>query len=251
MREEFLGFPDASKLKTHQINLEWKVSWLYQLLFKRLANSGQEMTEYLHLVPNLIKGNHPDLGVIISAEESLFESMMETIIGKFMGANARKGYTYRWIPNHLQDAGSRIAPRSFLKLFSLAGNIRLKKFDEQSLPEEKLLQPSDLQGALMETSEDRIQELAYEEYPWLEPMKTSLRGLEVPIEKTRFLDALNSTRWNEQEGKCPPTSKPEEIFNYLLQLGILDSRSDGRINMPEIYLYGFGVKRRGGIKRPK
>ena len=34
-------------------------------------------------------------------------------------ANAKKGITYRWIPNHLQDADGRIAPRSFLKLFVL------------------------------------------------------------------------------------------------------------------------------------
>ncbi|MFM6079830.1 MAG: hypothetical protein ACKPCI_15195, partial [Dolichospermum sp.] len=32
-REDFLSFPDASKLKAYQINLEWKDSWLYQLLF--------------------------------------------------------------------------------------------------------------------------------------------------------------------------------------------------------------------------
>jgi len=38
-------------------------------------------------------------------------------------------------------------------------------------------------------------------------------------------------------GKQPPTSKPEEVLKYLLQLGIVESRSDGRINMPEIYLW--------------
>jgi hypothetical protein len=48
-REDFLGFPDASKLRAHQINLEWKPLWLYQLLFKRLANSGLEMAEYLRI----------------------------------------------------------------------------------------------------------------------------------------------------------------------------------------------------------
>lgn len=250
-REDFLGFPDASKLRTHQINLEWKPSWLYQLLFKRLANSGSEMTEYLHMVPNLITENNTALGIITASEESLFQLMIEKIIGKFMGANARKGYTYRWITNHLQDAGGRIAPRSFLKLFSLAAKSRLDKFSEQNLPGTTLLQPSDLQGALMETSVDRIRELAQEEYPWLEALKPSLLGLEVPIEKTKFLEALTTTQWSEQSAKRPPTSKPEEVLSYLLQLGIVESRSDGRINMPEIYLYGFKVKRRGGIKRPK
>jgi hypothetical protein len=252
-REDFLGFPDASKLRAHQINLEWKHLWLYQLLFKRLANSGSEMTEYLRIVPNLINDSNTALGITIMPEESLFQSMIEKIIGKFMGANARKGYTYSWIPNHLQDAGGRIAPRSFLKLFSLAANRRLDKLSQQDeqMSGTALLMPSDLQGALMDTSLDRIRELAQEEYPWLEALKINLMGLEVPIQKTKFLEALTATEWSEQLGKRPPTTKPEEVLKYLLQLGIVESRSDGRINMPEIYLYGFKVKRRGGIKRPK
>jgi hypothetical protein len=148
----------------------------------------------------------------------------------------------------------RMLRRSFLKLFSLAASRRLERFNEQneqSLPETTLLQPSDLQGALMDTSEDRIRELAQEEYPWLEALKTSLTGLEVPTAKAKFLEVIAATQWSEQLGKRPPTSKPEEVLKYLLQLGIVESRSDGRINMPEIYLYGFEVKRRGGIKRPK
>jgi len=71
-REEFLGFPDASKLRGHQTNLEWKYTWLYQLLWKRLANSGQEMAEYLRLVPNLIIDNNTDLGIMVSTNESLY-----------------------------------------------------------------------------------------------------------------------------------------------------------------------------------
>jgi hypothetical protein len=31
----------------------------------------------------------------------------------------------------------------------------------------------------------------------------------------------------------------------------VESRLDGRINIPEIYLYGFQVKRSGGVQRPK
>jgi hypothetical protein len=250
-QEEFLGFPDASKLRSHQIRLEWSYSWLYRLLVKRLANSGKEMTEYLNsIVPNIIATNDPSLGLIPTSDESIFEQLIEKIAGKFMGANARKGVTYRWIPNHLQDAGSLIAPRSFLKLFSLAAERSLKKLDP-SLTETTLIDPSDLQGALMDTSEDRIRELAQEEYPWLEALKTSLKGLELPIEKERFLESLQKTNWSEQTGKKPPNSNPEEVLKYLLQLGIASSRSDGRINMPEIYMYGFGLKRRGGVKRPK
>lgn len=75
-------------------------------------------------------------------------------------------------------------------------------------------------------------------------------SLEVPDPKSKFLEVLKCTQWSGELGKVPPTSKPEDVLKYLLQLGIVESRSEERINMPEIYLYGFKVKRRGGIKRP-
>jgi hypothetical protein len=245
--KEFLGFSDASKLQHHR--LEWQHPWLYQLLIKRLANSGVEMREYLRVIPDLVCESSTDLGWTISTDEKLFESLIEKMIGKYMGANAKKGITYRWIPNHLQDAGGRIAPRSFLKLFSLAAEEKLDQLIEHNLSELQLLQPSDLQGALMNTSEDRIKELAQEEYPWLESLKTSLNGLRVPLPKDQFLEALKATRWSPTQQ--PPASDPENIFQYLLQLGVVESRSDQRINIPEIYLYGFKMKRSGGVKRPK
>jgi hypothetical protein len=67
--------------------------------------------------------------------------------------------------------------------------------------------------------------------------------------KETFLDAVRSTKWSPE--KQPPVQEPEEIMQYLIQLGVVESRLDGRINIPEIYLYGFQVKRSGGVKRPK
>jgi hypothetical protein len=178
-REDFLNFPDASKLQANQTRLEWKHSWLYQLLIKRLANSGTEMMEYLQNIPGLIIENKSSLGWTVAANEKLFEELIERMIGKYMGATPKKGFTYRWIPNHLQDAGGRIAPRSFLKLFALAAQSRTDNFSN-SEQNAVLLQPADLQGALMNTSDYRIRELQ-EEYLWLESLKTSLIGLTAPI----------------------------------------------------------------------
>lgn len=254
-REDFLSFPDASKLKAYQINLEWKTPWLYQLFFKRLANSDQEMVDYLlHISPNispkLFTETNTHLGIMITDDALVQEFMIGKIIGNYMGDNYRKGKTYFWISNHLKDAGERIYPRTFLKLFSLAATRRLGEFNPKNLPRDTLLTPSDLQGALVETSNDRIRELL-DEYPWLEPLKNSLNGLKVPVTEEIFLERIENTRWSEETGKQPPISQPAEIMRYLLKLGIIEIRSDQRVNMPEIYMYGFGVKRPGGVKRPK
>jgi hypothetical protein len=247
-REDFLNFPDASKLQGNQIKLEWKHSWLYRLLIKRLANSGTEMIEYLKDTPGLIVENESSLGWTVAENEKLFEEFIERMIGKYMGATPKKGITYRWIPNHLQDAGGRIAPRSFLTLFALAAQSRTANFPPSSEQNAALLQPSDLQGALMNTSEYRIRELQ-EEYLWLESLKTGLTGLTAPIPREVFLERVRDTSWSHE--KQPPVTTPEGILQYLLQIGVVENRSDGRINMPEIYLHGFKVKRKGGVKHPK
>lgn len=248
-REEFLGFPDASKLRPHQLQLEWSTTWLYQLLIKRLANLSETMKDYVSEVPGLIAHHDDTLGYIPSPEEVLHQQFMEHLVGKFMGADARKGNSHRWVPNHLQDAGGKIAPRSFLKLFSYAAVLELHKFDDKALTDRRLLQPSSLQGALMEASNDRIRELASEEYPWLQQLKKSLKGIVVPANKEQFIEAIERTEWSPM--MRPPVERPIELMEYMKTLGILESRSDGRINMPEIYLYGFEMKRMGGVRRPK
>ncbi|MEZ3472331.1 MAG: hypothetical protein K1W27_05720 [Lachnospiraceae bacterium] len=40
-------------------------------------------------------------------------------------------------------------------------------------------------------------------------------------------------------------------MEVLMTLGIVMKTADERVNIPEIYLHGFGLKRKGGIKRPK
>jgi predicted transcriptional regulator len=249
--QDFLNFPDASKLKGHQVNLEWQHRWLYQLLIKRLANSDDEMKNYLQEIPELIIDNQSSLGWMPRLDETLFEKLIEKMISKYMGATPRKGVTYRWIPNHLQDADGRIAPRSFLKLFALASRRRI---GQSPIGEDRqLLYPSNLQEALMETSEERIKELTEEEYPWLSSLKPSLDGLKVPMEKEQFLEkALKRALQSDHQGRVLPADTPEGILQLLCELGIVEIRSsDDRINIPEIYLYGFGVKRQGGVKRPK
>jgi len=52
-------------------------------------------------------------------------------------------------------------------------------------------------------------------------------------------------------GAAPPSRDPRGVIEALIQLGILERRLDGRLNAPEIYMHGFGMKRRGGVKRPR
>ncbi len=247
-REEFLAFPDASKLRGHKVEITWSTTSLYRLLVKRMANASEKARDYLQCVKGIVLREMKVIGLLPESDEGAFKALMDNLVGEYMGANPQKGITYRWIPNHLQDSAGQIAPRAFLKLFALAAESRRGKVDQ--LAGSALLRPPDLQGALMETSADRIRELQ-EEYPWIENLKGSLRNLEVPIPRSKFLSALKSINWGTSAQRMLPDTAPATVLDYLREIGVVELRTDGRINVPEIYLYGFQLKRRGGITRPK
>ena len=174
------------------------------------------------------------------------------MIGKYMGKNPKKGLSYTWVPNHIQDANGDLSPRPFLKCFVFAAKKMIENYDEiTKLEYERLLSPSSLQGALTEVSEDRVNELKLEEYGWLETLSNNLRRQSMLMTRQEFLRYLDPDLWSEEKRGTLPGNTPNELLEALKTLGIVIETGDGRINVPEIYLHGFGLKRRGGIKRPR
>jgi len=247
-RGEFLSFPDASKLKAHQIELSWTPLLLYFLVFKRMANVSETLRKFFEEIGALMGNKHPVFGWLPKPEESSFKKIIEEMIGTYMGSGPKKGRTYNWIPNHLQDANGVIMPRPMLNLFHFAACGRLERGIEK-LRGRRLFLPEDLTGALKEVSEHRIGELL-EEFPWLKLVKTHFQGLLMPVKRDDLLERLSFAVRSHQEERWP-SRDPVTIINLLCEIGILEERSDGRFNVPDIYLFGFGMKRRGGPKRPK
>ena len=169
-----------------------------------------------------------------------------------MGKNAKRGISYTWVPNHIQDANGEIAPRAFLKCFAFAAEEMLNhRSDVATLEDERILQPTRLQGAVAKVSVDRVQELTQEEYQWLQNLIGRLNGRTMLMELDEFLDYLDPENWPVTERDKVPGKTGMEILEILITLGIVMKTADERINIPEIYLHGFGLKRKGGIKRPK
>ena len=118
--------------------------------------------KYFHFVP---------YGV--TEEEEIIRRFIIYLIGRYMGASPKKGDSYSWVPNHLQDANGDLAPRSFLKCYACAAKVMLQNPKTQSTT--ALLTASSIQGAVQEVSADRVAELK-EDFPWLENLKTVLEG---------------------------------------------------------------------------
>lgn len=249
-----LQFVDASKMRAYQLTLSWDTVSLYRLLVKRMANAGvSELTAYLLDVSGLlIQAKDSELGYMPSALEEAYQGLIDKMIGKYMGKTPKRGISYVWVPNHIQDANGQMAPRAFLKCFSFAAQEMLEhREDVAALEGDRILAPTRLQGALAEVSADRVRELVNEEYQWLQGLINRLKGNTMLMEQEEFLGYLSPELWQKEEQDRLPGRTGEEILTVLLDLGIVMQAADGRINVPELYLYGFGLKRKGGIKRPK
>ena len=222
---ESLQFPDASKLGSRQIDLSWNTISLYRLLVQE----------------------NPSVGYLPTEEEEIIRRFIIYLIGRYMGASPKKGDSYSWVPNHLQDANGDLAPRSFLKCYACAAKVMLQNPKTQSTT--ALLTASSIQGAVQEVSADRVAELK-EDFPWLENLKTVLEGETLLMPGMEFRKKMKQLLDMDTKVK-PPVRTVEELMNLLMSLGIIQKNTDERINMPEIYLHGFGLRRKGGLRRPK
>lgn len=248
-----LAFPDSSKLRANILVLEWNTVSLYRLLLKKMANAGEpEMLAYLKDIPGLIS-KMPDrlLGYLPTEKENIIKKFVGKMIGEYMGKDSKKGISYSWVPNHLQDTHGVLAPRSFLKCFSVAAErMGERPSDVNALEAARILSPSMIQGAVLTVSEDRVAELE-EEYWWLSRLKKALRGATMLMDKKEFVSRIHMDLWDEDQREQLPAATSEGIFEMLEKLGIVFVARDGRVNVPEIYLHGFGMKRKGGLRRPK
>lgn len=249
---ESMHFPDASKLNSRQIDLSWDTLSLYRLLLRRLANldGNEEMLSYLSKIPDLVIGDN-DIGYSPTLDKNKIKAFIVQLIGRYMGTSPKKGDSYSWVPNHLQDANGDLAPRSFLKCFACAANTMLKPENQQllfQLPTDALLSPSSIQGAVQEVSADRVEELK-EDFPWIINLKTFLEHGTLLMPHQDFQERIEKFLKAHAKDDVPANSVTE-MENLLSSLGIIIIGTDDRINMPEIYLHGFGLKRKGGLRRP-
>ena len=250
-------FPDSSKITGFSVELKWTSRTLYQLLIKRFANCKCDTNglaiAYIQKISDrmLVKSDTKELGWLPTDNSELHKSFIDTLIGKYMGNNPKKGASYTWVPNHIQDANGNCAPRAFLKCFMLAADSMLQHPEEiGKLTEEHLLTPSVIQSAMVGVSKDRVAEIC-ESYRWLKKLQDMLTGLQLLATQEEFLDRIDMGTWTEQEQKLLPGEQKRDILEFLCTIGIIYYASDGRINVPEIYLHGFSMVRKGGLKKYK
>ena len=245
------NFPDASKLTATKEELTWARHDLHGLLWQRLINApeahGAQMRQ--------ICPHFPQSGVWRVANEMKIESeaqrqTFERLAGPWMGRDRRRGVPYTWSVSHLADGRGRTSPRSFLAAIRQAAEDSSERYPQH----ERALHYESIKRGIQKASEIRVQEIA-EDYPWVPEVLSELKGMNVPCD-VGAIEERWSSRFPEGPQSIPSDRLPAQhtargwdgLREDLQRLGLIETKKDGRIDMPDLYRVGFGLGRKGGVK---
>jgi hypothetical protein len=241
------GGADLAKLAAGRVDLAWNDRDLYGLLLKRLANLDPELARYVQSVKGIEWVEDPELGKIPRLRKwQDARPVVERMVGAYMGANQKKGLVYRWLIDHVRDGLSRALPRPFVRLIEEAARQEIAHFG--SLREPRLLEPASLRRALDRVSNDHVAQ-SLDEWPWLDSVKARLaESALVPWDRERDVVKLLEG-FTGAVGSSAPPYEGRELLEYLLEIGILRRRPDGRVDAPDLFLSGLGLRRKGGVRK--
>lgn len=252
-------FADASKLGANAADLTWTTENLYGMLFHRLGNQpGPEAKKFRartgvwHPVGD---GRYTAPVEVIAAPERQ-EQVFADMAGWYMGADHRKGYTYTWLPNHLQDGKGQISPRTMLCAVSKAAEVTRDRHPGH----EFALHHDAIRQAVQDASQIRVDEIT-EDIRWAAAAVEKLRGNQVPMEPSVVIHiwsreslAAELRRLLEESTEG---SGPADVADYfrlieeLTDLGIMTRRTTGAVDLPDVYRLAFDIGRKGGVSRPR
>jgi len=245
------GGADLAKLAAGRVELTWSDRQLYAMLLRRIANTSDRLADYARGRQSNIEW-HEDavLGLVPKLMRwTDARPIIERMVGPYMGASNKKGLSYRWPLAHIRDGRGRAVPRPLVRLFEEAA--RIEADTPQAVGGMRLLHPTSLRKAIDRVSSEHVDH-ARDEWGWIDGVKQRLTGLQVPVERREVENhlAMEGTwsRASASESR-PPFQDSREFLDYVVEVGILRQRPDGRIDAADLFLYGLGLRRKGGVRR--
>jgi hypothetical protein len=242
---------DIAKLAANRVELSWSDKHLHAALIKHIANRSTELLRYCKLA-GIEFAQLPTLGAvpkITKAEDA--RPFVERLIDKYMGAGDKKGQAFNWILDHIRDGNSKASPRSLVLLIEKAAELEAGSPRASGV---HLLSPISLRNALDKVSTWHVGQAKKSEFPWLAGLEERLQtDREVPWERTE-LERLLRNRWDENWSKDslrvrPPADTPHELVDALVELGVVRARGKEKFDVPDLFLHGLNLRRKGGVRR--
>lgn len=253
--QDLFRFPDSSKIRNDHVNLIWRPTELYGLLlFELMRNDLSRGPLETLAVRERASEALPRFGVDRWENVEAQERLINGIAGEFMGSNKKRGQVYTWVPLHLSDAAHTCSPRTFL--------IAWKKAAERLPPPEgKAVDHLGLLDGVRSASTSRLEEL-YEDYPWIQPALQALRRQHVPMERKQLFDiwqhedVIGAIRTESAEPRYTPVKflagdELSALLSSMRDVAVMEERTNGKINVPDIFRVEAEILRRGGVAVPK
>ena len=238
------------KLAANRAEINWNDRNLYAMLVKRIANTSEGLAEYCR--QSRVKFDEdPDLGLIPILKTVIdAKQLIERIAGQFMGTNLKKGRTFPWLLTHVRDGNGHAIPRALVRLIEEAAT---QERERPLATYSRLIDPRSIRRALDKVSEEYVLSVNTHELPWLPGVKLRLKGQGVPMER-RQIENLLSKDWDQpwsddQHNVPPPAKNASQLTDLLLEIGVLGSRPNNRIDVPDLFLTGLVLTRKGGVRK--
>lgn len=255
MTDDAMRYVELPKLRAGAVDLEWPGHDLYGLLCTRLYLS-PVATSFQRLV-----GDSTPLEVARTAlrssrwalrrQERAQRDAMTQLAGPYMGDGPhgkKKGTTWDWPLRHLADARDEISPRAFLTLVIAAARTAHQP--------DRVLPPAGIRlDGMRAASRVRVNQL-YDEFLWIKSSLAPLAGQLLPAQESVLCEVWRSlgTVGVIQEdarsrGYLPPfPDAPTEsaLAEALCRIGVMRRRSDGRLDMPDLFRVAARLLKKGG-----
>jgi len=104
--------------------------------------------------------------------------------------------------------------------------------------------------ALEDVSADHVRQAIDNEWPWLDGVRQRISNKLAPWDRSA-IEADLGRYWRAPWGEGsvrPPAGAATELLDYLVGLGVFRERDRERIDAPDIFLFGLGLRRRGGVQ---
>lgn len=253
--DKLFDFADASKIKGEALQLDWRTTDLYGLLYTRLLRENQRAFNTIvnNAGINSTSGNR--LHASLRESEETQHRLFDIIAGDAMG-NRKRGLPYTWLISHLADARNQVSPRTFVRAIKFAA-------ENEPAPAQTAIDHLGIHEGVRKASENRIDDLK-EDYPWIPLALESLRTLLVPCLPEEMIGKWkeNGQLIDQLKRNLPPAKQPswlrdsqarnnnryQALLEAMADVGVIEIRlSTGKVDVPDIFRLKAGIKRKGGI----
>lgn len=250
--QNLFRFTDSSKIRNDHVSLIWRPNELYGLLLFELLRNPVSQTSLTTIAKNEGLSIGSGRGWSQVAEQ---EAFIRVLAGEFMGSNKKRGRVYTWVPLHLSDAADTCSPRSFLTAWKKAA-------EHTPVPVGRAVDHLGLSDGVRSASSSRLEEL-YEDYPWIEPALGALRRQLVPMEREKLFELWEAGKVIQDIKKNNPNdtmSMPIKfmdgdelpaLLSAMRDVGVMEDRSNGKVNVPDIFRVKAEILRKGGVAVPR